>query len=452
MRRSSIRSLAGGAAGITAGVIGGIALTSVSAAGPTRHADTAAFIDAAHVPPALTLGGEPLRLRYAIVCPPRDDGLACDGAGSVYLRAGTSGPFTEYPLNRGEDSADGRYFVDVPRGIAGAREGFSYYAVLRDERTGASVTVPSGGADAPQRSRPLKRPALVRLGSHVFGNVREPSARVAFAHWGSGPADVGLAGTRDLGFTGPSSFDVEQDGTADILDSVNERVLRWSAAGRSESVPLGEPAELADLAAADDGGFDVLEPQGVLKHFRRDGARQWSQKLSDRTWAKLARGRSGPVVLEQPSEEWMPVAADGAPLTRAEQAHAAHAARGLANGHELLVDRIGASELRVAELHDGAQLHSWRITSETPLGEVQLAESRGNGIVVVTHVYTDARDEFEVLLLQGGGLASRFAVASSSWTETAPLARFRLARGALYRLRTTPEGAFVDRFDLEVPQ
>jgi hypothetical protein len=46
----------------------------------------------------------------------------------------------------------------------------------------------------------------------------------------------------------------------------------------------------------------------------------------------------------------------------------------------------------------------------------------------------------------------RFSVASDSWTETAPLARFRLARGALYRLRTTPAGAFVDRFDLEVPQ
>ena len=46
----------------------------------------------------------------------------------------------------------------------------------------------------------------------------------------------------------------------------------------------------------------------------------------------------------------------------------------------------------------------------------------------------------------------RFSVASDSWTETAPLARFRLARGALYRVHTTPAGAFVDRFDLEVPQ
>ena len=43
-------------------------------------------------------------------------------------------------------------------------------------------------------------------------------------------------------------------------------------------------------------------------------------------------------------------------------------------------------------------------------------------------------------------------LASTSRTETAPLGRFRLARGALYRLRTTDDGAVVDRFDLEVPQ
>ncbi len=55
-------------------------------------------------------------------------------------------------------------------------------------------------------------------------------------------------------------------------------------------------------------------------------------------------------------------------------------------------------------------------------------------------------------MLGGGGLVARFAVASDSWTETAPLARFRLVRDALYRLRTTSSGAFVDRFDLEVQQ
>ena len=451
MRRPGIRSLAGGAAGIAAGIIGGVALTSVSAAGSPASAPVPAFVDAAHVPPVLTLRGEPVRLRYAIVCPPRDDGLACDGAGSVYLRAGMSGPFRAYPLVWGGDSSEGRYHLDVPAELAGATDGFSYYAVLQDQETGATITVPAGGADAPQVSRPLHDAALVTLGRHAFGDMRAPDARVAEAPWGSAAGEVGLAGSRALGFSGPSSFDVEDDGSVDVLDSVNGRVLRWTRGDR-ETVALGDSFELADFAIAEDGGYDVLEPRGALKRFRNDGTLKWQQRLAERTWAKLAHGRAGPLVLQQPSEQWMPTADSGVPLTRSEQAHAAKAAKQLGNGSDLLVARVGTNEVRVAELRGVAQLRSWRIVSETPLGEVQLAESHGNRLVLVTRAYTDDRDEFEVLLLDRNGLAGRFAVASDTWTETAPLARFRVARGGLYRLRTTRSGAAVDRFDLEVPQ
>ncbi|MFL5917936.1 MAG: hypothetical protein ACJ74X_04345 [Gaiellaceae bacterium] len=425
-------------------------LTSVSAA------ETAAarvpmrpFVDAAHVPPALTARGEPVTLRYAIVCPPRDDGLPCAGAGTVYLRPGTSGVFRAYPLGRGGDSSEGRYFLAVPPDIAA--DGFSYYAVLRDEDTGATTTVPSGGAAAPQLSLPLGDATPVSLGRHSFGRPRDPDAAAAEAPWGSAAGEVGLAGSRALGFSGPSSFDVEADGTVDVLDSVNGRVLRWEH-GRPRAVTLDGREELSDFAAAPDGGFEVLQPQGTFVRYRADGTPEWHGKLADRTWAKLAHGRSGSVVLQEPSEQWLPVADAGAPLTRDEQVRAARSAKPLQNGHDLAVARVGANELRLAELRGAARVRSWRITSETPLGEVQLAESRGNRIVVVVRVYTDDRDEFEVLVLDPDRVAARFAVASDSWTETAPLARFRLAHGGLYRLRTTPSGASVDRFDLEVPQ
>ncbi len=451
MRRPDIRSLVGGAAGLAAGVIGGVALTSVSAAGPTPLSRAPALIDAAHIPRVLTLPGEPIRLRYAIVCTPRGDGLPCDGSGTVYIRPGRSGPYSPLPLLRGDDSKDGRYFVDVPEPLASSADGFSYYAVLRDDSSGASISVPAGGAAAPQFSVPLREARPVTLGRHVFGAVRNPDARVAEAGWGSRPQDLGLAGSRGLGFSGPSAFDVESDGAVDVLDSVNGRVSRW-AHGRRELVPIAGPAELADFAAEADGSFDVLDAGGTLRRYDSHGRPKWAQKVADRTWAKLERGRSGPVVLQQPSEQWMPAAENGTPLSRAEQVHAAHAEKQLANGHELLVERVGDAELRLAEVRGGAPLRAWRITSETPLGEVQLAESQGNRIVIVTRAYTDDRDEFEVLVLGGGGLVARFAVASDSWTETAPLARFRLVRDALYRLRTTSSGAFVDRFDLEVLQ
>lgn len=448
MRRPRLRSLAGGAAGIAAGVIGGVMLTSVSAAVPTPGAPGPALLEASHVPPLLTLPGQAIRLRYGLTCTPREDGLPCDGAGTVFIRPGLSGTFRALPLERGGDSNEGRYSVDVPTDIASAADGFSYYAVLRDRATGATATVPAGGAAAPQTSVPIRDAVTIALGRHAFGDVRTPSARVASAAWGSGPDDAGLSGSRELGLTGPSAFDVEVDGTVDLLDSVNGRIVRF-VRGSRELVPVAGDMRLADFAAEPDGRFDMLDLHGELRRFEHDGTAAWKQRLAERTWVRLAHGAT---VLQEPSEQWMPLAQRGAPLGRAEQARAAHPDGPLQSGRGVLVERVGSGELRLAEVRADAVLRSWRITSETPLGEVQLAASHGSSIVVVTHAYTDDRDEYVVLVLGDKGLVQRFAVAAGSWTETAPLARFRFARGALYRLRTTPAGAAVDRFDMEVPQ
>ena len=214
MRRPGIRSLAGGAAGIVGGVIGGIALTSVSAAsGPTPAVPG---IDVAHVPPVLTRPGEPVTLRYAIVCAPRDDGEPCDGSGSVYVRPGQSGQFRRLELTRGEDSSRGRYFVGLPSEITSSRDGFSYYAMLRDRTSGATMTVPAGGETAPQRSFSLRAAAEIALGVHAFGGERVPDERVVAAPWGSDVGEAGLAGSRELGFVGPSSFDVVADGAVTV--------------------------------------------------------------------------------------------------------------------------------------------------------------------------------------------------------------------------------------------
>src|SRR5436190_2946070 len=205
MRRPSIRSLAGGAAGIAAGVIGGIGLTSLSAAGPPAQG-VHIGVEAGHVPPVLSLPGEPVRLRYAIVCRPREEGAPCDASGEVYVRAGQSGAFERLELTRGAESREGRYFVDLPPSIAGSDRGFSYYAVLRDDSSGETSTLPSGGAAAPQRSLPLRHAVEVDLGSHSFGRSRRADGRSVEARWGSGVGEAGLAGSRELGFVGPSGF------------------------------------------------------------------------------------------------------------------------------------------------------------------------------------------------------------------------------------------------------
>jgi hypothetical protein len=453
MRRPVTRSLAGGAAGIVAGVIGGIALTSVSAAsGPTPAAPG---VDAVHIPPVLTRAGEPVTLRYAIVCAPRDDGEPCDGSGSVFVRPGEGGAFQQLTLKRGEDSGDGRYFVDLPREIASSREGFFYYAVLRDGANGTTVTVPAGGRAAPQRSVQLRDAAEVALGPHVFGRDRAPDERVVEAAWGSEVGEAGLAGSRGLGFVGPSSFDVAADGSVAVLDQVNRRVQHWSRVG-VKSTSLEVSGGLADFALEPGGVIDVLEPPNrvspapILRSFRGDGTLRWAQRLSDRTWAKLGAGPNGPVVQQQPSEQWLPVAEHGATLDRAAQAGRGRPGRPFANGREVVVERVGSGELRLADVAGDALVRGWRIISATPLGEVQLAEPLGNRLVVVTKTYTDDRSEYLVLVLDRSGIVNSFAVESLEWAESAPLARFRLAGSSLYRLGSTRAGLYVDRFDLEV--
>jgi hypothetical protein len=456
MRRPTIRSLAGGAAGIAAGVCGGIVLTSGSAGNPAP-APAAALIDAGHLPPVLTLPGEPVTLRYAIVCAPSADGRPCDGSGEVYLRTGRSGRFQRLPLRRGDDSAEGRYYVEVPVEVASSPDGFSYYAVLRDDATGAEITVPSGGAAAPQRSFRLHNAVGIELGRHAFGHTRPSDARVVDAPWGSAVGRVGLAGSRELGFTGPSAFDVGDDGTVTLLDQVNGRLERWWR-GRASATTVEVGPGLADLDVERDGTANVLEPPDrltpvpILRRFDRAGKLKWAQRLSDRTWSKLAEGPAGPVVLQEPSEQWLPLAVNGAPLDRPSQATRATPGNAGRRGLDVLVERLGAGELRLAELAAHRVHRAWRIRSSTPLGEVQLAEAIGDGLVVVTKTYTDDESEYVVLVLGPSGVRERLALAASEWAEGAPLARFRLAGPSLYQLGSTPAGAFVVRFDLEVPQ
>jgi hypothetical protein len=95
-------------------------------------------------------------------------------------------------------------------------------------------------------------------------------------------------------------------------------------------------------------------------------------------------------------------------------------------------------------------MRGWRVKSATALGEIQLAEPLGESVVVVARVYTDGRDEFQVLVLDRPGMTQQFSVPSASWAETAPLARFRLHGSAVYRLGSSEAGMFVDRYDLGI--
>jgi hypothetical protein len=441
--RAAALGLAAGVALAGIGVLGwtGAAIANRAASGDLNPAR---LIAATHLPPLLTAAGEAVTLRYDIYCaPPGNDpesGAPCDAGGTVYVRPGGAGPFRPLPLRPDATASEGRYVAVVPPNVAGDARGFSYYAVLRSNTTAAKVTLPAGGPLAPQRSRPLgATTAPVSLGTHAFGSPHAATARVVSSAWGDGPTQVGLEQGLQLQPIGGSSFDVDSSGAVDVLDEAHRRVLRFSPGGGApHAVAVDIRGTIADHRATP-----------LLHSFDSTGHSLGSWHVAEREASAVALGPDGPVALEYPAGQWMPVTDNGAGLSAPMQRLRGRAGRPLPNGDELVAEREG-NEVRVAQVGPSGVRRSWQITSETPLGEIQLAKPLGSSVLVVVRVYTDARDEFEVLVLGDHGVARHFAVDSTAWAETAPLARFRLVGSVLYELGSTSAGLFVDRYDLEV--
>jgi hypothetical protein len=448
------------AAGLLAGaVLGTAAVLAAAPAIADRSASRAAqeALDATHLPPLLTVSGEPVELRYDIHCVPvheTPNDAPCAAGGAVFVRAGSSGPYRELPLRVDRNAVEGRHVARVPRDIASSLGGFTYYATLQSTG-GAVLTLPAGGPDAPQRSLPLERAVEVSLGAHVFGATRGANARVAEARWGRGPVDVGLEPGRSLAPIGGSSFDVDRKGTVHVLDQVQRRVLRWPARSAAPvAIPLSIDGTIADLSVAPDGTTYLLESAAsgrgpVLRTFGVHGETLGVVDIGERTAAQVRVGPDGPVVLQHPSGQWTAAIVDGRPLDAGAQGDSGRPGRALPGGGEVIVLRR-ANEIRAALIGAKGRRRSWRVRSETPVAEVQLAEPLGDRLVLVVRVYSNTVDEFRALVLGPNGLVGSSSLDSADWAETAPLSRFRLVGSSLYQLGSTPAGLFVDRFDLEV--
>lgn len=451
--------------GVLLGATVGAALVSLggaSASQPTRSAaDTPeSTIAVTHLPPLLTASAEERRtLAFDAYCLPAAGGDAeapCDAAGSVFARVGDRGAFRAVPLRRDPSQSGARLVATVPDDLVRSPHALSYYAVIEDRATSATTTLPTGGPEAPYRSLPLGHAVEIDLGRHAFGAPRLASERVVAAPWGSGPGEVGLEQGRNLPPIGGSSFDVREDGMVYVLDEANRRALRWrSGSAEPSAIPLAIDGTIADLAVSDDTLY-VLETAGppgrpgLLRAFAASGRAMASTPLGERAYRVRIGPDGAPVVREQASGQWVRAASpSGRPVSIATQRSSGRAGQPAVDGSEVVVLRHD-DEIRVAVIDRRGSRRAWRITSSTPIAEVQLAEPAGNRLVVVARVYTDAQDEFVVLVLGPQGITQRFAVRSADWAETAPLSRFRLVGSALYQLGSTPAGVFVDRFDLEV--
>ena len=444
--------LAGSTVGVVATILAGTAVAQQVPAPPQ------AVLEATHLPPLLTLPGEPVRLAYDVHCIPAgvdDPEWSCDASGTAYVRAVGESTFSPLPLRLEEANGQRQLTTGVPRALAAGSGGFEYYAQVRSAATGESLTTPAGGAEAPNRSLPLGNAIDVSLGSHRFGSTVQGD-RVASAPWGDGPYDAGLEQGKNIGAIGASAFDVDRSGAVLLLDEAHRRLLRWGRGTTTPTrVPLSVEGRLADMVADDDGSIYVLETvartgrRPLVRRFDEFGRELDAVETAERTPSQIRLGPAGPVVLQQPSGQWLPVANDGAPLAPERQRRAGSNGRPLRGGGEVVVLREG-NEVRAAVVANDRVRSAWRITSHTPVGEVQLAQPLGKRLALVVRLYSESSAEFVVLVLDRDGLARGFALDTADWAETAPLGRFRLVDGSLYRLGSDTQHAFVDRFDMEV--
>lgn len=448
--------------GLVLGSAAGVATVALASTA-IRQSDVTprAVLDATHLPPLLTVDGEKVDLAYDVHCAAagvEEAETGCDVRGTVFVRAAGGGSFDEIALVAREVEGQRQLTTTIPDSVASQPGGFEYYAVLEAPELGERITVPAGGADAPHASRRMESSVDVSLGRHVFGAERRAGTRLAFSRWGDGPADVGLEQGRNLGPIGASAFDVDASGTVFVLDQAHRRLLRWrKGADAPDRVPVSVAGTLADMAVGNDGSVYILETVGrpgrnpLVRRFDDAGRELEAVETAERTPSQIRMTPKGPTVLGQPSHQWMPLTVDGTPASPSEQLRRGRLGRALrgGGGGDVVVFRH-ENELRITVTAGRGGTRSWRLTSSTPLAEVQFADALGQRLVVVVRLYDDRNDEFAVLILDRTGLVSRFALESADWAESAPLGRFKLVGRFLYRLGSTSAGAFVDRFDLEV--
>ena len=399
--------------------------------------------------------------------------------GALYVRNDLQPGFLRLPLNPG-----------TLRGLVPARlirgHKLFYYAVIRDPRSGRSVTLPAAGARAPNVAWILERPTVIRLGSHRFGHTRAPEAVVAQA----GPDEVGFENNEQYQF-GPQTFLVGKDRSIWLHDGLNKRMLAWRP-GRPDtverSVPLPFFAAESDVALGPAGSLYVTQRlthplRLVLYRLSATGKVLWQSRLAgeyegNSTFvlgdnSPLRLGPDGAlyslVFMGLPGDEWgwMPVATlAGRPLSAAAQRRGTHwPFQPVAGGLRLLTEtytppnaETAPHETRFALIdRRGRLVRGWRVLSRTDLGAAFLTpELVGGDLVVALGVTVGAgmgdpgfKWEYEVLRLGPHGARARFSLPHAVW-GTQALADLRVGPdGKLYQLGTSPAtGAVISRYSL----
>ena len=324
----------------------------------------------------------------------------------------------------------------------------------------------------------------VRLGVHRFSHVRTPDAVVARA----GPKGVGFecgkpsactpnppsggCGCIDVLPQGPSSFDVARDGSAWLLDEVNNRLLVWrprDAAPPAHAIRLPRNLGVGDFALGRGGTIYVFAtPPGQghrkLWALTSRGRMLWQAPLmraiGDARNAPLRVGPGGALYAavrqEDGTTSWVQLTtAAGRPLSVAAQRRRATPFQPLSRGLRLFTTFVSSHEVHFALIDRGGKVvRAWRVTSRTTVGAARATPALvGDDVVVALDVTRQNLLEHLVLRLTAHGASQRFALkAGVVWDPdgTTTITPLRVGPdGRLYQLRTDPKtGASIARYSM----
>jgi hypothetical protein len=413
-----------------------------------------AVADVTHNPPLIAMPGEAVTLTYIVTCPVADlTGGDCNAQGTVHVIAPLSAKTVDIPLVPNITATTREYVASIPTSLLQAGALLQYWATVQIVGTGVTVTVPTGGATATSTLWVAPTATTVALPG-TFDAARTPDSTVVSGGWGAGAGQFGLDAPTEGATVGPSSFDFAPDGSLDVLDDVNQRLVRVDATGVSTSVPLDMAPARSDLATDPQGNLAVLQEASLgsgprILRFSPDGVVLSQQQIADRTADEIRQEAAGPFVHTLPSDQWVPVlSSTGAPLDPTSQAALGTVAPLIPTGGQLVVKAM-PTELRVGLLSNGGLTRVWRLTSTLPIGEYQLAQPLGNDLVVVFRQYDDTQSQFRVLRLTSSGVSADFVATPKEYAEASPFSEFRLAtNGDLYQATSTAQGFAIVKYAL----
>ncbi|MDP8957057.1 MAG: hypothetical protein M3N24_08885 [Actinomycetota bacterium] len=332
-----------------------------------------------------------------------------------------------------------------------ARFGSGVVRFFLRAHTATGLATSAGSPASPLKFWVLPVMPEVHMPSIPFGRVRKP-ATVLVLPWGSGPTKAGLAPGKESLTGGPSSFDVDEEGRIHLLDTEQDRLAVFSEGELVREVPVELDSD-ADVSVAADGTAYVLDaasdvatvrPVSPLGHLKP------AQPLGAALSAHIRTVGNDAFANLLPADVWVPVpgGSDALPALP----HEPFVGAPISEDAQLV--RIGTTEgVRLGEVSGEDVVRAVEIRSETPLGEVALAEPDGTGgywcVVRVWREEPSPADQYQVVHISGERIVESFAVSAEQFADTPPLSRFRLGSdGDLYQLTTSPSGVRIGRFDL----